>query len=167
MFPLLCKGIVQFLSIAKCPATIGKKICMRHLVLNVISRHYCLLFKDHSLQQTLSRKPTSRPRPPYEILTCCPTQMQEKKKKLKTRLSFCHLQYQAMFKVYRVTLVALQKAIMYSMKRSGPGRHKSLTQFLFFFFLYFNEFLFLYILHFFYVLTYEHVAKIQKKRREN
>ena len=90
-----------------------------------------------------------------------------KEKKLKTRLSFCHLQYQAMFKVYRVTLVALQKAIMYSMKRNGPGRHKSLTQFFFFFFLYFNEFLFLYILHFFYVLTYEHVAKIQKKRREN
>ena len=73
-----------------------------------------------------------------------------------------------MFKVYRVTLVALQKAIMYSMKRNGPGRHKSLTQFFFFFFfLYFNELLFLYMLHFFYVLTYEHVAKIQKKRREN
>ena len=36
----------------------------------------------------------------------------------------------------------------------------------FFFFLYFNEFLFCYILHFIYTLTYEHVGKIQKTERK-
>ena len=36
----------------------------------------------------------------------------------------------------------------------------------YFFFLYFNEFLFCYVLHFFYTLTYEHVGKIQKKKRK-
>ena len=35
------------------------------------------------------------------------------------------------------------------------------------FFFYFNEFLFCYVLHFFYTLTYEHVGKIQKNGKEN
>ena len=34
------------------------------------------------------------------------------------------------------------------------------------FFLYFNEFLFCYVLHLFYTLTYEHVGKIQKTERK-
>ena len=77
-----------------------------------------------------------------------------------------------MFKLYRVTFGgAIQKAIMYSMKRNGPGRHKSLTQFFFFFFFggggYFNEFLFRSgCTTFFYILTYEHVGKMQKTEKK-
>ena len=88
-----------------------------------ISQHYCLLFKDHSLLQTLSRKPTSRPHPRYKILMCC----------LQARYHF--VTYNKLCSNFTgPLLVALQKAIMYSMKRNGPGRHKSLTQFFFFFF---------------------------------
>ena len=102
-----------------------------------LSQHYCLLFKDHSLLQTLSRKPTSRPHPRYKILMCC----------LQARYHF--VTYNKLCSNFTgPLLVALQKAIIYSMKRNGPGRHKSLTQF-FFLFWYFNKFLFRYILHFF------------------
>ena len=38
---------------------------------------------------------------------------------------------------------------------------------IFLFFYYFNEFLFCYVLHFFYTLTYEHVGKIQKNGKKN
>lgn len=141
MFPLLRKGSAQFLSKTKCPASIGKKNIyetpcpQRHLS---ISQHYCLLFKDHSLLQTLSRKPTSRPHPRFKILMCC----------LQAKYHF--VTYNKLCSNFTgPLLVALQKAIMYSMKINGPGRHKSLTQFFFFFFWYFNKFLFRYILHFF------------------
>lgn len=126
MFPLLRKESVQFLSKTKSPASIGKKNIyetpcpQRHLS---ISQHYCLLFKDHSLLQTLSRKPTSRPHPRFKILMCC----------LQAKYHF--VTYNKLCSNFTgPLLVALQKAIMYSMKRNGPGRHKSLTQFFFFFF---------------------------------
>ena len=146
MFPLLRKGSVQFLSKTKCPASIGKKNIyetpcpQRHLS---ISQHYCLLFKDHSLLQTLSRKPTSRPHPRFKILMCC----------LQAKYHF--VTYNKLCSNFTgPLLVALQKAIMYSMKRNGPGR-------------YFNKFLFRFqYITFFYILTYEHVGKIQKKEQK-
>ena len=56
---------------------------------------------------------------------------------------------------------------MHSTTYPTEGTFLADSPYIFFFFLYFNEFLFCYVLHFFYTLTYEHVGKIQKNGKEN
>ena len=63
MIPLLSKGSLQLLSIAKCLATIGKENILDTLTSTsflTISRHNSSISKDHPLLQSLSAKPTFR-----------------------------------------------------------------------------------------------------------